>query len=233
MGSLARIDRNHNDKGQSVSTGWAASLSLELWVSLKVANTDWSAVMIDRESRKRLGEALTHLLAGTITNCQFNELSPKWESADRAVQTIGAFYAELCMDEREYRLTGAEALNGTDEAMADRCRLFLQTDREYEWPEAPSMAGQAAVVGASVFLVLPLGVVLLIAAVAFWEPMLGLAGLACLGLSGCALWWWFRKDNWPEWRAYWASGEREFWPFLHQVDFEQARKGFAENGSAS
>ena len=86
--------------------------------------------------------------------CQFYELSPKWESADRAVQTIGAFYAELCMDEREYRLTGTDALNSTDAAMADRCRLFLKTDREYEWPETPSMAVQAAVVGASVFLVL-------------------------------------------------------------------------------
>jgi len=182
---------------------------------------------VDREKRVRLGKALTQLVEGSITNHQFDDLSQSWECADRGVRVIGEFFVELCTDDREYRLTGPDALDAGNRAIADRCRLFLQTDLEYGWPEAPSMAAQAGVGGAAIFLVLPLGVVLLIAAVVVSEAALVLAGLACLGLGGLWFWWWSRREATPEWRAYWASGEREAWPFLHRVECEQAVKSFA------
>lgn len=143
---------------------------------------------VDREKRTQLGKALTQWVEGAITNGQFIELSQSWECADRAVRTIGGFCVELCTDEREYRLTGSHALNAGDRAIADRCCLFLQTDREYEWPEAPSTAIPAAAGGAAMFLLLPLGVVLLIAAAVLSEPTLVLAGLACLGLTALCAW---------------------------------------------
>ncbi len=180
--------------------------------------------MVDREKRAHLGQALTQLVEGTITNNEFNDLDQSWECADRAVRTIGEYFVELCTDEREYRLTGAAALDPGNAAMADRCCLFLQTDLEYEWPEAPSTAVQAVVGGAAIFLVLPLGVVLLIGAAVFAEPALVLAGLACLGLSGFWFWRWSRREDTPAWQAYWASGEREAWPFLHRADWERAHK---------
>lgn len=189
--------------------------------------------MVDREARVRLSNALTQLVEGAITNYQFNDLSQSWECADRAVRTIGEFFVELCTDEREYRLTGSDALDASNRAMADRCRLFLETGREYEWPEAPGMAMQAAGGGAAIFLVLPLSVVLLIAALVFWDVALVLAGIACLGLSGLLFWWWSRRQDMPEWRAYWASGEREAWPFLCRADYEPAIKGIAQGGGAN
>jgi hypothetical protein len=181
----------------------------------------------------RLGEALNQLVEGAITNNQFSDLSRGWECADRAVQTIGEFYVELCTDEREYRLAGSDALDARDRATADRCRLFLQTNLEYEWPKAPSMARLQAAGGAAIFLVLPLGVVLLIAAIVFRKMALLWAGIACLGLSGLWFWSWSRWENMPEWRAYWASGEREAWPFLHRADCEQALRGIAQGGAAN
>ncbi len=191
-----------------------------------------TAIVVDRERRAQLGKALTQLVEGAITNYQFADLGQSWECADRAVRTIGDFFVELCTDEREYRLTGSEALEASDRATADRCRLFLQTDRDYEWPETPSTAMQGAAGGAAIFLALPLGIVLLIAALVFWSTALLLAGMACLGLSGVWSWWWSRRENTPEWRAYWASGERVAWPFLHQADCEQALKGITQGGPA-
>ncbi len=187
--------------------------------------------VIDREKRERLGDALNQLVEGAITNYQFADLSQSWECGDRAVQTIGEFFVELCTDEREYRLTGTDRLDTGSRAIADRCRQFLQTEQEYKWPEAPTTARQAATGGAAIFLVLPLGVVLLIAALVFCEMALLLAGIACLGFSGLWFWWRSRRENMPEWRAYWASGEREAWPFLHRADWEHALRGIAQPDS--
>jgi len=94
------------------------------------------------------------------------------------VRAIGEFFVELCEDEREYPLAGEDALDARNGAIAERCRLFVQTDREYEWPEAPSMAMQAVGAGTGVFLLFPLGFVLLIAAAVFSQPALVPAGLA-------------------------------------------------------
>ena len=187
--------------------------------------------MIDREQRARLGEALDQLVEGAITNYQFTDLGQGWECADPAVQTIGEFYVELCTDERECRLKGSDALDAGDRAIADRCRLFLKTNLEYEWPKAPSMALLQAAGGAAIFFVLPLGVVLLIAAAVLWDPASLLAGIACLGLSGLGLGLWSRRENLPEWREYWASGEREAWPFLHRADHEETLRSIAPSAS--
>ncbi|MCL4178346.1 MAG: hypothetical protein KJ072_11480 [Verrucomicrobia bacterium] len=177
-----------------------------------------------------LGKALTELVEGAITNYQFPDLSRSWGCADRAVSAIGDFFVELCTDEREYRLTEFDPLDASNRAIADRSLLFLKTDREYEWPEAPSMALQAGAGGAAVFLLLPFGIVLLIAALVFWDATLVPAGIACLGLSGLLFWWWSRRQETPEWRAYWANGDRQAWPFLHQANFEQALNRLAQSG---
>lgn len=189
--------------------------------------------MVDLEKRAQLREALTQLVNGAITNDQFNDLSRNWECADRAVQSIGDYFVELCSDDRECRFIGPDALDADTRERADRCILFLRTDREYEWPDAPSTAVPAAAGGAAVFLVLPLGVALLIAAVVFRELGLLLAGLACLGLSGAGYWWWSHREDAPEWRAYWASGEREAWPFLNRADGEQALRNLARGAAPS
>jgi hypothetical protein len=90
------------------------------------------------------------------------------------------------------------------------------------------MALVQAAGGAAIFLVLPLGVVLLIAASVFGDTAILLAGIACLGLSGLWLCLCSRRENMPEWRAHWASGEREVWPFLHRADYEHALRSIAQ-----
>jgi hypothetical protein len=191
-------------------------------------------LMLEMEKRARLREALTQLVNGVITNDQFCNLALGSESADRAVQTIGEFFAELSTDDREYRFTGPDALAAEDRAVAKRCCLFLQTDREYEWPEAPSTFLQAAAGGVAVFLMLPLGVVLLIAAIALRELGLAVGAIASFGLGGFLFWCWWRRKDTPAWRAYWASGERDYWPFLHRAEYEQALHGIAQpEGSAN
>ena len=37
----------------------------------------------------------------------------------------------------------------------------------------------------------------------------------------------------PEWRAYWASGERDAWPFLHRADYQYTLKGLPNGGAAT
>lgn len=188
--------------------------------------------MVEVKKRARLREALTQLVEGLITNDQFSDLWQECECSDPGVRMIGELFMEFCTDDRSYRLAGCDALNAGGRAFADRCLLFLQTDREYEWPEAPSVAIPAAAGGAAIFLVLPLGVVLLIAALVFAEMLLAVGGIACLGLSGLCYWWWSHREDMPEWRAYWASGEREAWPFLRCQDREQAIRDLAQPGGA-
>jgi hypothetical protein len=86
---------------------------------------------------------------------------------------------------------------------------------------------------AAVFWVLPLGVVLCIAALVFRETALAGAGIACLGMSGILLWWWHRREHMPDRKAYWGSGEREAWPFLRRADWEHARSGIAPDRAST
>ena len=91
--------------------------------------------MIDRESRTQLAELTRHLVAGRITNDEFEDRI-SLNSADPAVWEIflsGPWY--LYSDNREYRLTVKyRLLKGTRHDVA-RWILFLKTDFEYEWPQ--------------------------------------------------------------------------------------------------
>ncbi len=177
----------------------------------------------DFQKRCLLRTALSDLVQGRITNAQFIDASQAWESSDPAVRAIGDHFSELCWDEREYRFAGDHALDADARSFADRCRLFLQTDRAYEWPEAPSTTAHSLATGAAMFLLLPLGVVLLIAAAVLATLALALAGVLCLTLSGLLLWSWSRREQTPAWRSYWASGDRDAWPFLRRADYHQAQ----------
>ena len=90
--------------------------------------------MIDRESRTQLSELIRHLVAGRMTNDEFeNRLSLR--SADPTVCEVflsGAWC--LYSDLWEYRLTGKYRLPKQARREAARWILFLTTDLEYEWP---------------------------------------------------------------------------------------------------
>ena len=90
--------------------------------------------MIDRESRTQLSELIRHLVAGRMTNDEF-ESRLSLHSADPAgceVFLSGAWC--LYSDLWEYGLTGKYRLPKQARREAARWILFLTTDLEYEWP---------------------------------------------------------------------------------------------------
>jgi hypothetical protein len=179
--------------------------------------------MIDAKTRAELAVALANLVQGRMTNDDFGALyGDHWVGAtDRAVARIAEYGDGLYTDAMTYRLEGVHAVDNEIRKVAERCILFLKTGLEYGWPEPPGTGLQSVVGGFTMFLLLPFGIVLLIAALFLWTPGLLAAGLAVLGLCWL-LWKWSRNDDTPEWREYWCHGDREVWPFLRLADYEQA-----------
>ena len=90
--------------------------------------------MVDRESRTKLAELIRHLVAGRITNDEFEDSFPL-RSADPAVWEVFSCGAwALYSDLWQYRLTGRYRLPKEARREVSRWILYLKTDLEYEWP---------------------------------------------------------------------------------------------------
>jgi hypothetical protein len=89
--------------------------------------------MIERTSRRAVGELLRHLAAGQITNDQFEDRLPRG-SSDAAVAQIRHQAWFLYSDLREYRFVGRDRLSDEHRREVARWILFLQSDLEYQWP---------------------------------------------------------------------------------------------------
>jgi hypothetical protein len=92
--------------------------------------------MIDKPARTKMAELARHLVAGIITNDEFEDRLP--ESADPAIQEI--FYLgfwPLYSDSSEHRLIGDHAVHGGDRREAARFILFLESHAAYRWPIYP------------------------------------------------------------------------------------------------
>jgi hypothetical protein len=90
--------------------------------------------MIDRPARSRLAELIRGLVAGRITNDDFDESGPRG-SHDSAVDAVffdGAW--GLYDDLHEHRLKGRWRLSDGSRYQVARWILFLEGDLEYEWP---------------------------------------------------------------------------------------------------
>lgn len=89
--------------------------------------------MIDIQARSKLAEASCSLVAGLITNHQFDDRIPI--SSDPAIREIynKAFWLMYC-DLRQYRLTGRDRLSPQVREVAVRCILFLKSGLPYGWP---------------------------------------------------------------------------------------------------
>ena len=131
--------------------------------------------MIDREARDRFAQAIRALVAGTITNVQFEDIRlPALNTADPAIAAIhqeGTWH--LYSDLEEHRVRGKHALSRKDKSHVARWVLFLKTDLPYEWPELRGM----------------------------WFFALALANLLTLGLANRLYANWFKQrgdvDVWP------------------------------------
>jgi hypothetical protein len=113
--------------------------------------------MVIPEARYRLQEALADLSAGRITNWQFDrfyfELN---DPADRAVAELANFGCGLYHDGiGPYRITEHYVIKPETREIAGRCLLFLETEMEYEWPDAPSQTWRNLAGGIAIFRILP------------------------------------------------------------------------------
>jgi hypothetical protein len=180
--------------------------------------------MVDREQREHLSEALSKLVGGQMTNDQFDDLYfAQWaESSDLGVREVAGFGYSLYSSDLPlpYRLDGRHAVDAETRQVAERCLRFLRADLEYAWPERPNQTLDCISGGLSMQLVLPLGVVLLLAG--FIDTGFVIAGVLVL-LLGYGLWRASRSMNTPERWAYRAAGDEDAWPFLRRADSETAQ----------
>lgn len=91
--------------------------------------------MVDRKARDKLAELLRHLVAGQITNDEFEYRIPI-SSEDLAIFEIYLIIAAwpLYDDFYEHTLTGKHRVPDEYRREIAKCVLFLKTDQEYQWP---------------------------------------------------------------------------------------------------
>lgn len=92
-------------------------------------------IMIDREARNKLAEAMRALASGLISNDEFEDRRLPRSKHDHAISEVfskGAWM--LYSDLEEYRMTGKHRLDEKTKSVVARWILFLKTDFPYEWP---------------------------------------------------------------------------------------------------
>jgi hypothetical protein len=106
--------------------------------------------MVDIERRKKLALHLRHLSVGQISNDEFesnvmDDVSHDWlpeqyyrakesKNDDKIIQPMLELCWGLYDDTRNHKLKGTDKLSEESLKIIARCILFLQTDKEYEWP---------------------------------------------------------------------------------------------------
>ncbi len=148
---------------------------------------------MDREARTGLVVSIRRLVAGLITNDEFEDNSP-YSDIDPAIAGVswkGAYY--LYGDLREYRLIGEDRLPESARPEVAKWLLFLKSDLEYEWPPEPAPS-----TGQLIF---------------------ALGNLLTLGLLGFL----FRqRQSQEEDVSGEVPGDKSVWPFFRESDYRAA-----------
>ena len=92
--------------------------------------------MVDRAARDELGRAIRRLVAGLITNDQFEDglSAGVCRSRDLGVRSVHAAARSHYDDLHEHRLEGRYAIGKAGRRYVAHWILFLKSDGEYEWP---------------------------------------------------------------------------------------------------
>lgn len=94
--------------------------------------------MVDRKSRDRYASLLEELVAGRITNEEYEEgfdhILKSAAPRDGALEAVYGAAWGLYDDVREYRLVGKDAPTELGYREVARWVLFLRSELEYEWP---------------------------------------------------------------------------------------------------
>jgi hypothetical protein len=189
--------------------------------------------MIDEDARKSLSEDLRRLIAGRMSNDQFDEVYYRQyaDSRDRAVIEIATFAYSLYSSDLllPYRLRGRHAVGQAVREAAARSVLFLRSGLEYKWPPSPDNPGLRVLAGAAFSFGIPAGIALLLIGMSMfadgWDHVVGsftvLGALLLISSTAlCRLW---PRSLDREWQAFNRAGDYELWPFLRRQDFENAQ----------
>ncbi len=190
--------------------------------------------MVNLAHRKRLAQDLRHLVAGTMTNYEFDDAYSDCyaDSEDETVRELGGAGYSLYSDNRRYSLRGRDAVSRETRRAMARSVLFLRTDRRYEWPPMPPSA-ELQTLATTAYLGICAGTaVVLICAMLLASRT---RDVEFMILPGCAatawLAWsvWFRTRKYPredsaQRRQWQASGNYDVWPFFRREDFHAARR---------
>lgn len=106
--------------------------------------------MVDIERRRKLAQHLRHLSVGQISNDEFetniiDDVSYDWlpeqyyrakesKNDDAIIQPMLELCWGLYDDTRNHKLKGSDKLSEGSLKIIARCILFLQSEKEYEWP---------------------------------------------------------------------------------------------------
>lgn len=89
--------------------------------------------MIDRAARDRLETSLRQLIAGKITNDEFEELTPESRD-DPAIVALTGMAWLLYSDMKQHALVGPDSIEPSVRREVLRWIVFLDSDLEYRWP---------------------------------------------------------------------------------------------------
>lgn len=182
--------------------------------------------MILPEARSRLREALALLIDGRMTNGEFDEVYEEYkDSSDRGVAVIAEFgyglYSSGLLG--PYRLRGRHALGPEPRRIAERCLRFLRTAHEYEWPSMPG-GGLRAAIGCLTLYGIGFGVIAasltIAAAISQGWILASIFAALTVTVGGGSYWLHHRIGRYesPAWRRFWATADREAWPFRCPAD---------------
>ncbi|MDO8287675.1 MAG: hypothetical protein Q7T44_00500 [Parvibaculum sp.] len=153
---------------------------------------------IDRTARNYAADLIRWFRDCRISNDEFYDQWPI-RSEDAGLTAIWRELWFTYSDLKNHTLSGKYSLDAEDAAIYERCILFLQSDKEYVWPELKGFLPGGI---GWLFLILSLGVLL-------------------------PLHRWIKRRNKAALDHFRAAGDYEVWPFISKADYERAfRKSF-------
>ncbi|HEY3415884.1 MAG TPA: hypothetical protein VGM23_03275 [Armatimonadota bacterium] len=171
--------------------------------------------MINRAVRDQAAEVIQQFSAGEFSYDAITQRYPRCKD-DLAVQRIYHAIGMLKEERRRWWLLAFRPLTDEDRQALDRFALFLDTDREYEWPPYGFL---------NTWGVLPvyLSLVGLMLADSLFDlsTLLFFVGFAIVILYAVIL----QLVTRPLRKRFAATGDIDVWPFLRQTDYEEAKDG--------
>jgi hypothetical protein len=92
--------------------------------------------MVNRQDRVAAARLIRDFGDGLVTNHEYDDVAEEWDWKDIGLAAVYMALQGMYDDVGTQRLTGDRQLSQERWELVTRCTLFLETDLEYEWPDA-------------------------------------------------------------------------------------------------